>query len=187
MVNRPGAALEFEGITFRLERRRVRRARIEFVFPCPLLVVPLHADPRAVLEANRESIHRRHVRMLARWRAAADLMLLDRSEDETRRLAEIYISRYARMLGVECRRLAWRRMVGRWGTCSSNGTIRLNRFLRHLPEPLLAYVVFHETLHLLNMHHDRSFRGDIRRMFPNYRELDRQLDLYGIRMRHPGI
>ena len=179
--------LEFEGIHFRLSRRRVRRARIEFVFPRPLLVVPLRARPEAVLRANRDSIHHRYARMCAKWREAGRLDLLDRNQEHIHKLAAIYLDRYTRMLGVECRQLTWRSMTSRWGTCSSKGIIRLNRFLRHVPEPLVAYVVFHETLHLLNMRHDRRFRLSVAEVFPHYRELDRQLELYGIRMRHPDL
>lgn len=179
--------LEFEGIRFRLARRRVRRARIEFSLPRPLLVVPLRARPEEVLQSNRESIHLRYARMCAKWRKAGQVKLLDRNQEQIHRLAAIYLQRYARMLGVECPQLAWRRMISRWGTCSSKGVIRLNRFLRHVPEPLVAYVVFHETLHLVNMRHDRRFRLDVAKVFPNYREMDRQLELYGIRMRHPDL
>jgi len=179
--------IEFEGITFHLARRRVRRARVEFVLPRPLLVVPLRARPQEVLRANRESIHSRYARMCAKWRCALQLDLLDRSEEQTRALTAVYVERYSRMLQVECRQLTWRRMTSRWGTCSGKGVIRLNRFLRHVPEPLVAYVVFHETLHLANMRHDCRFRRSVAQVFPHYRELDRQLELYGIRMRHPDL
>jgi len=186
-VNKAAEILEFRGIPFRLARRRVRRARIEFVLPQPLLVVPLRMNPRSVLEANGDSIQRRWERACAKWREAARLTLLNRDEAETRRLAEAYLGRYSRILGVDCRELQWRHMRSRWGTCASTGTIRLNRFLRHLPEPLLAYVVFHETLHLVIMGHNRNFHRTVARVFPHYRELDKRLELYGIRMRHPDL
>jgi len=182
-----GESLEFAGVTFRLARRNVRRARIEFDPPSPLLVFPRRSNPRAVLEANWDSIARRYERARVKWRTAAGLSLLERDENETRRLVEIYIRRYEKMLNVKCRNLKWRQMRSRWGTCSGDGTIRLNRYLRHLPEPLVAYVVFHECLHLVIMGHGSRFRRAVAGVFPHYRQLDRELELYGIRMRHPNL
>ena len=175
--------LDFEGLPFRWVRRRVRRARIEFVPPRPLLVIPLTARPEAVLKANRESILRRYKRARNNWEQARLLPLLNRDEDETTYLVNLYLDRYMNLLGVQCRELKWRQMKRRWGTCRSDGVILLNRFLRHLPEPLVAFVVFHETLHLKNMRHDKRFRDFVARIFPNHREMDHQMELYGIRMR----
>ena len=59
--------------------------------------------------------------------------------------------------GLAYERVAVRGQRGRWGSCSSAGTISLNRCLLFLPPELARAVVLHELAHLRHANHSRAF------------------------------
>lgn len=81
---------------------------------------------------------------------------------------------------VVCKQLKFRSMTSRWGTCSTKGVITINTKLKNLPLQLVEFVVFHECLHLMHMNHGVNFKKRIQKRFPNKKELEHQLKLFGL-------
>ena len=65
----------------------------------------------------------------------------------------------ARAAGVEIKSVAVGDASSRWGSCSSNGSIRYNWRLILAPPHLLRWVVAHDVAHRLQMDHGAAFRA----------------------------
>jgi predicted metal-dependent hydrolase len=78
---------------------------------------------------------------------------------------------FARQLGVAYTRLSLSSAQTRWGSASSNGTIRLNWRLIHFPMSSIDYVVAHELAHLREMNHSPRFWDVVRSVLPDYENL----------------
>lgn len=56
---------------------------------------------------------------------------------------------------------------GTWGTCKSDGTIRLNWRLMGAPEAVIDYVCVHELCHLVHLNHSPAFWQLVADFAPN--------------------
>lgn len=174
--------LEFQGILFKVSRRKVKYPRIEFKSTGPVLIIPKKTDPISVLQENKKSILKKCSRIEVQVEAARELGVVNRSEKEFSAMIAFYIEKYSRVLKVRHKEIKFRKMKRRWGSCRNTGVITLNKYLRFVPETLLAYIVFHELVHLKIRGHNRKFKAVIAGQFPDYRVLDKELTLYGFRL-----
>ena len=91
-------------------------------------------------------------------------------QSESKRIFGERLAVYADKLGVEFRAYALSSALTRWGSCSSDGTIRLNWRLIHFPLSIIDYVVAHELAHLREMNHSPRFWQTVESIFPEFRE-----------------
>jgi predicted metal-dependent hydrolase len=57
----------------------------------------------------------------------------------------------------------------RWGSCSADGTIRLNWRLIHMSSDLIDYVIAHEVAHRKELNHGPEFWRMVESLFPEFR------------------
>ena len=91
-------------------------------------------------------------------------------QGEAKRVFGERLAIYAEKLGVNYRAYALSSAATRWGSCSSDGKIRLNWRLIHFPLSIIDYVVAHELAHLREMNHSPRFWQTVESIFPEFRE-----------------
>lgn len=85
-------------------------------------------------------------------------------------VAPLLIEKWEPVLGVKCRKLVFRNMRSRWGSCQpETGRICINVRLALYPPDCLEYVVVHELCHLLVSGHGKDFHGLMDRCLPSWR------------------
>jgi predicted metal-dependent hydrolase len=88
--------------------------------------------------------------------------------DEALRIFAARMDHFAPLLGVSYRQLALSSAGTRWGSCTVDGSIRLNWRLIHFPLSLIDYVVAHELSHLREMNHSPRFWATVESVYPDY-------------------
>lgn len=68
-----------------------------------------------------------------------------------------------------------KRLVSRWGSCSSAKDITLNIYLMQLPWDLIDYVIIHELVHTRHLNHSPEFWTEFESIRPNAKELRKKL------------
>ena len=69
----------------------------------------------------------------------------------------------------------------RWGSCSSDGSIRLNWRVVMAEPALIDYLVVHELAHLEVMDHSPRYWAHVERVLPDYRARRKRLNEVGMR------
>ncbi len=90
-------------------------------------------------------------------------------KDEALRFFSQRVAYFCEISGLRSSRLALSNARGRWGSCTSTGSVRLNWRLLMAPAPVIDYVIAHEIAHLSCLDHSRRFWSTVAVLCPGYR------------------
>lgn len=148
-----GESLPYLGREIRLhvEPTSARRASLKFESGCLHVKVPVHLDG----EQRRSTIEA----ALVRW-------YRERAQETLAARTEVWSKR----VGRKPSGILIRDQRRRWGSCSTDGTIRYNWRLVMAPPALLDYVVVHELVHLRVRNHSPVFWAEVTKLMPDCKE-----------------
>lgn len=86
-------------------------------------------------------------------------------EGEAQRLMEGDLAHFCAAAGVPVPALRLSRAKRRWGSCASDGTVRINWRLIMAPDAVRRSVVAHEVAHLLHFDHGPAFKAALARIY----------------------
>lgn len=122
-----------------------------------------HGQQIIVLLADNETLHDTAVNRIVRDTVIEALRIEAKSYLPKR------LSFLAEKNGVNYEKVRFSHASGRWGSCSSNGTISLNIALMKLPFELIDYVLIHELCHTIQMNHSPEFWNLVETADPLYK------------------
>lgn len=156
---RHGAALRFRGVALILQHTESAPRRVHRDGPL------LHAGgPQAALRGR-----------LQRW-----------MESEARGLLAEDLADYCTLTGKAAPKLALSGAQRRWGSCATDGSIRINWRLVMAPDFVRRSVVAHEVAHLVHFDHSPAFHAFLGRIFEgDIREANRWLKQHGRSLYQP--
>lgn len=167
-------------IDYELIRRDVKNPRLEFRNKQLYLIVPhAYKDHEKVIYRHRRWIYNRYSRVQRLKELSQNIELVtDRTIGELKELIYSLITKTENELGVKPQKTSFRKMKTKWGSCSSKGNLNFNIYMKHLPDRMIEYIVFHEMVHLIELNHSQRFWDHIKARFPNYKDAETMLTAY---------
>ena len=95
--------------------------------------------------------------------------------EEAEQLFAERAAHFAQLLAVAPRSIKLSTAKTQWGSCTAQGSVRLNVQLIKLPQHLVDYVVVHELAHLREMNHSAAFWLLVESACPDYAKRRKEL------------
>ncbi len=89
-------------------------------------------------------------------------------QQEAKRVFNERLPVFAEKLNVHSQGMSLSSATTRWGSCTSQGKIRLNWRLIHFSPMIIDYVVAHELAHVREMNHSPRFWATVQSVFPDF-------------------
>ena len=160
--------------------RNIKYPRLEVKTGYLYLILPKgYHNPQELLKKHENWIYKKVSLIKNSQKEALNRSLdLERTDEEFKRIISLYIDRISQELDVTVNQIRFRRMKSRLGSCSCQGNINFNLYLKYLPIQLIEYIVVHELAHLMEMRHNKKFWNIISNRFNDYKKKENELLIY---------
>ncbi len=158
-------------------KRRVKYPRLELKTGSLVLILPQDGNINAGLIIKRHQlwINKKLQFINEIKQEFQNNKLFIRKDSKFVTLVESLIDKYSQKLKIQPAVVKFRYMKTRWGSCSKDGRISLNKLLMFIPDNLVAYVIYHELCHLVVPKHNRNFWLLMEKEFSTYKDNERSL------------
>lgn len=95
--------------------------------------------------------------------------------EQAKRILPEQVEYYSKTLNIPYNKLKIKDQKTRWGSCSTKGNLNLNWRIIKAPNPVAAYVIIHELVHIRYMNHSKEFWKTVEQYHPNYRKCKKWL------------
>ncbi len=82
---------------------------------------------------------------------------------------------FSETMDLKYQEIKFRKMKGRWGSCSSKRVLTFNTELIKTKKELIDYVVVHELAHLKHMNHSKEFHTLVEEYLPHSKQYRQEL------------
>ncbi|MDK2864732.1 MAG: hypothetical protein PWP37_924 [Thermotogota bacterium] len=165
--------------------REVKSPRL-FIRPDRVVVIlPSGYDAKfanLMLERHRRWIMKKHATLKKASEVYVKLMLENRNMEDFKKIVYDLVEKYSKELKVKPRKIFFRKMKTRWGSCSGRNNITINSLLRFLPDELIEYIIYHEMCHILEKNHGKTFWRMVHQKFPDSEDKKLKLIAYELKL-----
>ncbi len=142
------------------------------------LVERFVAEKRGWIEKHQERLRKRvSVGVVT---GGVEVLPFGKVKEESLRFATQRVEAMNAHFGFSYKAIRVRNQKTRWGSCSKRGNLNFNYRILYLPPYLADYIVVHELCHLKEFNHGQKFWALVAQVFPNHREMRRELRSYQV-------
>ena len=171
--------LSNHSIEYKVIRRDIKYPRLEFRTGKLKLIVPnSFSNPSKLVEKNMNWISHRKGIIVHHLNKSKTKKIKATGMDKIKNLILQEVDKLSKDLGVHLNKIYFRKMKTKWASCSKQGNITVNSFVKYLPKGLIKYIVFHEMIHLKIKRHNELFWKLISKRYKNYRKMEEELFTY---------
>jgi hypothetical protein len=165
---------------YTVEYRNVKHPRLEFKTGKLLMILPKTGwTPKQVLEKYSPWIKRKQQTINTAIQQTNETTInRTRSEKELRTAVMQHAFASQTELKTRINKIYFRKMKTKWASHSKNNSLTINTLLKFLPEELISYIIFHETVHNIERKHNENFWNLIKRKHPDYTKKEKSLLTY---------
>lgn len=166
-------------IDYTVDYRIVMYPRVEFKTGQLHLILPKnYQNENKIIDTHKDWIYKKHEEILNSLNKSKDKKLVTRKPQEFKELVHKIVEKNLKDLNLKVNKIYFKQMKSKWASCSSSKNLMVNSLLQHLPKSLIEYVVYHETLHLIERKHNPNFWKLMSKKYKDHQRKEKELFVY---------